>query len=923
MKPKDRYKILVVDDSPQDVRVILDSLSQTYDAFFAMDGPEALRISEREYPDLTLLDIYMDGMDGFEVCRRIKRIPQIAENPIIFITGSSEEADHVKGLERGAVDFIAKPINTTVLKQRVALHLRLISAIKDGLIEIEARKRAEEMLQKRERLYRMLAENITDVIWTVDENHNYTYVSPSIFDLLGYSSEELLGCPLNMALTPGSRSYVQKATAKAIERLSKNGGRPFDLSLMEYEMVHKSGKRIWVEVRNSFLTDHNGIVNGMIGVTRDISVRKEAQRKIVESEKKYRNLFENGSDLICLHDLEGNLLDTNLPYKERYGWQKEDIEGLNIREMIPERHRAKFDQYLARILKRGADEGYLKGFTKSGQEVILEYRNKLILDENGKPQAVQGAARDVTHRIRSENALKESEEKYREIVKRAPAGIFELDMAKVKFISVNDVMCEYTGYTKDELLEKDPYSIMSKASRQKAKNLIEQAFSGEKNPPPVEYTIHGKDGQKLTVIANSKFFFENGTPKKVMMVVHDVTQIRKAEEEKRRLEAKLQNVKKLESLGALAGGVAHDLNNILSGIVSYPDLLLTDIETNSPLREPLLTIKKSGQKAAEIVQDLLTLTRRNIASKKVVNLNQIVNDLITSPEYSNIIGNRSNLTMKTMLSEDMLNILGSDAHLSKTVMNLLANAADAMPAGGEITVSTKDCYIDTPYTGFETVPQGEYAVLEVSDLGIGMSSSDLEKIFEPFYTKKAMRRSGTGLGMSVVWGTVKDLGGFIDVITKEGSGTTFVLYFPASRSKIETPSMVYIEDYLGKGESILIVDDAKEQRGLAKQMMQRLGYDAHTAASGEEAVELIKNRPYEILLLDMIMPPGMDGLETYKQIVTIAPDQKVVIASGYAETERVRKAQQMGAGSYIKKPFTLEKIGLAVRNELDRKNELH
>jgi DNA-binding response OmpR family regulator len=241
MKSKDRYKILVVDDSPQDVRVILDSLSQTYDAFFAMDGTEALRISEREYPDLTLLDIYMDGIDGFELCRRMKRIPEIAENPIIFITGSSEEADHVKGLEMGAVDFITKPINTTVLKQRVALHLRLIRAIKEGLIEIDARKRAEEMLQKRERLYRMLAENITDVIWTVDENQNYTYVSPSVFNLLGYTSKEFLGNPLYMALTPGSLSYVQEATTKTKERLTKNGGRPFDLPLMEYEMVHKSG----------------------------------------------------------------------------------------------------------------------------------------------------------------------------------------------------------------------------------------------------------------------------------------------------------------------------------------------------------------------------------------------------------------------------------------------------------------------------------------------------------------------------------------------------------------------------------------------------------------------------------------------------------------------------------------------------------
>ena len=261
----------------------------------------------------------------------------------------------------------------------------------------------------------------------------------------------------------------------------------------------------------------------------------------------------------------------------------------------------------------------------------------------------------------------------------------------------------------------------------------------------------------------------------------------------------------------------------------------------------------------------------------------------------------SNITLETKLSDGILNVVGSDVHLSKTVMNLVANAADAMPTGGVITISTRDCYVDKPYTGFEIVPQGEYAVIEISDTGIGMPSSDLDKIFEPFYTKKVLGHSGTGLGMSVVWGTVKDHDGFFDIITEEGSGTTFILYFPASRSEIKAPSSVYIEDYLGKGESILIIDDAQEQRNLAERMMRRLGYDVYTAASGEAAVALIRDRPYDVLILDMIMPPGMDGLETYRQILKIVPNQKAVIASGYAETERVLEAQRLGAGSYIKK----------------------
>jgi len=388
--------------------------------------------------------------------------------------------------------------------------------------------------------------------------------------------------------------------------------------------------------------------------------------------------------------------------------------------------------------------------------------------------------------------------------------------------------------------------------------------------------------------------------------------------ERKLLEQKLSQAQKMQAVGTLAGGVAHDLNNILSGIVTYPDLLLLDVEEDSPLREPLLAIKKSGEKATDIVQDLLTLARRGVDTRKVLSLNQIVNDFLVSPEYKKILSPHAKVSVKTILGEDVLNIVGSEIHISKSLMNIVANAVDAMPAGGELSITTTSCYLDYAYSGFESVSEGEYTTLEISDKGIGMPETDLERIFEPFYTKKSMGRSGTGLGMSVVWGTVKDHDGFIDIITEEGSGTTFVLYFPVTRKEMEVIESVYIEDYLGRGESILVIDDSGDQRVIARNMMQRLGYSVSTAASGEEALEMIKESPYDLLILDMIMDPGINGLQTYKETIQIAPNQKAVIASGFAETEMVRETQRFGAGAYVKKPYTLEKIGLAVRSELDR-----
>jgi len=270
------------------------------------------------------------------------------------------------------------------------------------------------------------------------------------------------------------------------------------------------------------------------------------------------------------------------------------------------------------------------------------------------------------------------------------------------------------------------------------------------------------------------------------------------------------------------------------------------------------------------------------------------------------------------LQEDLLNTCGSPLHMMKTVMNLLSNAFEANLVGGTVKIKTHNRYIDRALEAFERIAEGEYAILSVADTGIGIEANDLRQIFEPFFTKKKLGKSGTGLGMTLIWSMVKDHRGFIDVQSASGMGTVFDLYFPATRQEIsETKEPAALEDCLGT-ERVLIIDDIAEQREIAAIILQKLGYTVSSVSSGEEAVAYLQRWKADILVLDMIMEPGMNGCETYRRIVNNHPGQKAIIVSGFAESELVRVAQELGAGEYIRKPYTLEKIARALRAELDR-----
>jgi PAS domain S-box-containing protein len=543
-------------------------------------------------------------------------------------------------------------------------------------------------------------------------------------------------------------------------------------------------------------------------------------------------------------------------------------------------------------------------------ELRVEERTRELAKANKELQA------DINERKQAEEALAESEEKYRTQFEQALDAIFIADAETGILLDCNHAGVELVCRAKSELVGKHQ-GILHPTEELEFSRTFKQHLEA-KEGQPLEAKVITKNGKIRDVSIKANILELKG--RKILQgAFRDITYQKRMEEEKEKLEAHLRRAEKMKALGTLAGGVAHDLNNILSGLVTYPELLLLDLAEDSPLRRPILTIQNSGKKAAAIVQDLLTLARRGVDATEVVNINDIISDYFRSPEHEKLKEFHRSVRFATNLETDLLNTLGSSLHLSKTVMNLISNAAEALLDGGTVTISTRSQYVDKLIRGYDEIREGDYVVLTVADNGIGISAEDLERIFEPFYTKKVMGRSGTGLGMAVVWGTVKDHNGYIDVHSTVGKGTTFDLYFPVTRKEAEQGKTVTsIEEYMGHGETILVVDDVQEQREIASVLLSKLGYSVNLVSSGEEAVDHMKTNSADLLVLDMIMDPGIDGLETYQRILELHPGQKAIIASGFSETDRVKEAQRLGAGRYIRKPYTLEKVGLTVKTELEK-----
>lgn len=405
-----------------------------------------------------------------------------------------------------------------------------------------------------------------------------------------------------------------------------------------------------------------------------------------------------------------------------------------------------------------------------------------------------------------------------------------------------------------------------------------------------------------------------------VVVIRDLTQFYRDERALERLEKKLTNAQRMESIGLMAGSVAHDLNNLLSSMVTLPELLLLDMPEKAKYRRDIKKIKTAGKQAAAVVSDLLTITRGSTSNKKIYNLNTVVAEYKNSQEFSHLCTAYPNIVFDIDTSSRLNNSRLSTINVLKSIINLVRNGIEAITDRGAITLHTSKHYLKHPYCGYENIPPGEYSVLTVADTGVGIEEHHIKHIFKPFYTsKKTGSTAGTGLGLTIIQHTMRDHYGYID-IRRGATGSIFELYFPVIAQQeplIQEPTA--LTTMFGQGESILIVDDEEAQREIISSVLVRLGYQTTSVACGEQAVEYVKDHSVDLILLDMVMPRGMNGYQTLKEIRIINPLQKTVITSGQLNHPDRIKTEELGVSRYLAKPVPLSLLAKSIQEEIQKK----
>jgi PAS domain S-box-containing protein len=647
-------------------------------------------------------------------------------------------------------------------------------------------------------------------------------------------------------------------------------------------------------------------ISGAIANSRLYNNLRKITIELQESEAKFRAIFENSIDAIGVSK-KGVHLFANPSYLALYGYDSQEIAGKPVLDLIVPEERDRIRDFIAdRSRGRTTPVTFeTRGLRKDGGIFDMEVRVSLY--SLGGDIFALSIIRDITALKEAEQELRSANLLFSLFMKHSPIYTFikEVSPNRSVVLKASDNYRQMIGRPAHEMIGRSMEELFP-SELAAAMTVDDWGVVSKGETLTVEETLNHRNYStvKFPIMLDQRTLLAGFTT--------DITDQRKLEESLRRAE-------KMEALGHLAGGVAHDLNNVLGVTMAYAEMMKEKTEPGTPLRKYADGIFTSAEKAAAIIQDLLTMARRGVTVSEVVDLNQMVSNVLKSAEYALLRDSHPPVDFTANLSREPMPISGSQVHLEKTALNLISNAAESISGRGEVTIRTERQYLDKPIHGYDEVREGEYAVLTVKDTGGGIKPEDLNRIFEPFFTKKKMGRSGTGLGLAIVWGTVKDHEGYIDVASEPGGGTAFTLYFPVTKGTMAEAGVTKIplERYLGHGESILVVDDVAGQREIAEEILTQLGYAVRTASSGEEAIEYVKRQGADIVILDMIMDPGIDGLDTYRAILKIHPRQKAIIVSGFSETDRVKEAIRLGAGAYVRKPYSKEKIGVAVQRELE------
>lgn len=805
--------------------------------------------------------------------------------------------------------------------ERIQTQEKMIS---EQLVEIDSYKANAEK-------YKILFDNAADLIAVVDRNGNFLDLNKKFEEESGYNRTEMIGqnvftCGI---VTPSSSEEMIYYLGEMLE------GRSW--KIIEIEGVRKDGGIVPYELR-AVPNRRNGEIIEVHAILRNITERKKAEEELLEhrerledfvrertievetanrnlkkSEEKYRTILENIEDGYYEVDLGGNFTFFNESMRRILGYSDKEMEGMNNREFMDEKTAKKVFNTFNTVYQTGKSS---KNFDwelikKSGDICYIETSISLVRDADKEPVGFRGVARDVSEKKEAEEALKKSEEKYRTILESIEDGYFEVDLSG-NFIFFNESLCKIVELSAQELMGMNYRQYTSKETAENVFKTFHEVYRTGKPVNVVDYEVTRKKGDTV-VLAFSVSLMKDREENPVGFrgIVRDISERRKAEEEKRKLEAQLNQAQKMESVGTLAGGIAHDFNNLLMSIQGKISVMLFHMKPDHEYYRKLRDIEGYIQNGADLTRQLLGFARGGKYEVKSSDINELLDN--TSRMFTST---KKEISIHKNYAKDLLHVEVDQGQMNQVFLNLYVNAWQAMPYGGDLYLETANIHLDAKMAGMYQVSPGNYVKVSITDNGVGMNNETLKRIFDPFFTTREVG-VGTGLGLASAYGIIQNHNGAITVYSEEGKGTTFNIYLPMSKIS-EQKQKAQEQDIVIKGTgTILFVDDETRVIESVEEMLKELGYEVLSAKNGTEALAMVKSHPaIDLAVIDMIMP-GMDGSRLFEEMKAIVPDLKVLLASGYSKNKHTENILQMGCNGFIQKPFTLQQLSQTIRMVLD------
>lgn len=769
--------------------------------------------------------------------------------------------------------------------------------------DVTRRITAERALQESERKYRLLAENLRDVICVLDAALKPVYVSSSVQQLRGYTPEEALSQTLDQALTPESYRKAMAMFDKQWRALPANSipGKDWQINL-DLEMVCKDGTTVWTEVTLNILYDDEGRPEGLLGIIHDISDRKAAEAALRAGEERYRTIFEHTATANIIVAEDTTILLANTNFERLTGYTRADVENkMSWTALVTAEDLAVMQQ---RHRQRRSDPGSVPGSYEFRARIRTGEVRDLYMSVAMIPETRESVASliDITDRNTAQEALRQSEERFRDLARLLPETVFETN-ADGRLTFVNEISFERFGYTQQEM-DRGIHilDVMAPESHEQAVTNHGRVMAGERLGL-VEYTALKKDGTRFPVLIHSTPIHRNGVQAGLRGFLIDIS-------EKKQLEAQLMRSEKLEAIGTLAGGMAHDFNNLLMGLLGNITLMLTELDASHPFHDRLKNMETYVQHGADLTRQLLGFARGGKYEVQATDLGAFV---LKSAE---LFGRtKKEIRMHCKVADPLWPAEVDRGQMEQVLLNLFINAWQAMPGGGDLYLSLENVTLDGQEAGACDTPGGRFVKITVTDTGVGMEEGIKARIFEPFFSTKPRGR-GTGLGLASAYGIVKNHGGFVVVESEKAVGTTFMVYLPASTRSVEQVCRAVDPVHNGKG-TVLLIDDEQMILDVGRDMLESLGYKVLTAAGGRRGIDVFNQHKaaIDLVILDMIMPDA-GGRETFDALSRSAPDVKVLLSSGYSIDGQAEEIMAQGCKGFIQKPFAMAALSQKVRQVL-------